>query len=64
MLTINAARCPQNHKCPAIAVCPKAAITQTDIYALPVIDKGKCIACGECVKFCPKGAIELAEARG
>jgi predicted metal-binding protein len=29
-LAINAEKCPQNHKCPSIAVCPKGAITQAD----------------------------------
>ncbi|MDD2418177.1 MAG: 4Fe-4S binding protein [Oscillospiraceae bacterium] len=57
-LTINKDRCPQNHKCPAIAVCPKDAITQKDAFSLPVIDEAKCIVCGKCIRFCPKGAFE------
>lgn len=57
-IIVNEKKCPQNHKCPSIAVCPVAAITQTNIYALPVVDNDKCIVCGECMKFCPKGAFE------
>ena len=58
-LIVNEHKCPQDHKCPAIAVCPKHAITQENIYDLPHIDKGLCIACGKCIKFCPKGAFEF-----
>lgn len=57
-LIINKNKCPQNHKCPAMAICPKGAITQKDILSLPVIDKTKCIVCGKCISFCPKGAFE------
>jgi Fe-S-cluster-containing hydrogenase component 2 len=58
IMTVNAEKCPQNHKCPVIETCPQGAITQTDICSLPVIDKEKCVVCGECVDFCPKGAFE------
>lgn len=58
MITVNKEKCPQNHKCPAIVVCPKGAISQENIYCLPKIDKDKCIDCGKCMKFCPKGAFE------
>jgi len=60
-LTINARRCPQNHRCPAISVCPKQAITQKSIFSLPAVDEEKCIACGKCVRYCPMGAIEMKE---
>ena len=56
-LIINKKKCPQNHRCPAIACCPKGAITQKDNFSLPVIDKSKCTVCGECIRFCPKGAF-------
>jgi len=36
----------------------KGAISQKDIYSLPEIDGEKCIVCGKCMKFCPKGAFE------
>ncbi len=57
-LSVNKKKCPQNHRCPSIAVCPHGAITQRDIYSLPFIDESKCIACGKCMRFCPMGAIE------
>ncbi len=50
------ARCPQNHPCPAVRVCPAGAMTQRG-FAAPEIDMAKCTKCGRCVKFCPMGAI-------
>jgi Fe-S-cluster-containing hydrogenase component 2 len=49
-------RCPQNHPCPSIRVCPVGALTQ-DGYSAPTVDESKCIDCGKCVKFCPMGAL-------
>ena len=60
-LVVNKDKCPQNHKCPSIPVCPKGAITQKDIYSLPEIDAEKCVVCGKCMTFCPKGAFEKFE---
>ena len=57
-MIVNQSRCPQNHRCPSIAVCPMQAITQKDPYSLPVIDQEKCIECGKCIRFCPRRAIE------
>ncbi len=57
-LLVNKDRCPQNHKCPSIAVCPQGAITQKDMYALPKVDAEKCVLCGKCITHCPKGAFE------
>ena len=57
-MIVNINKCPQNHKCPAMAVCPQGAITQKDIYSLPEVDEEKCILCGRCIEFCPKGAFE------
>lgn len=51
-------KCPQNHKCPAVKVCPVGALSQTDFEA-PVIDEEKCIKCGKCSNFCPKSALTL-----
>jgi Fe-S-cluster-containing hydrogenase component 2 len=56
-IKVNAARCPQNHSCPAIRVCPVEAISQEG-YGLPAVDPEKCIACNKCVKFCPMGALQ------
>lgn len=55
-MNINPQRCPQNHRCPAIRVCPVGAITQ-ERKGLPVIDNEKCITCGKCVTYCPMRAI-------
>ena len=39
--------CPQNHKWPAVKVCPVGALSQKDFKA-PKIDYDKCIKCGKC----------------
>lgn len=51
-------RCPQNHRCPSLRVCPVNALSQNG-YLAPKVDKEKCIKCGKCVKFCPMGALNL-----
>lgn len=58
IVTIATARCPQNHACPAVGVCPAGALSQTG-HAAPVVDADKCTGCGKCVRFCPKGAFAL-----
>ncbi len=55
-MTINVARCPQNHPCPMVRFCPTGAITQQGMKA-PTIDADKCIDCGKCIKGCPMGAF-------
>lgn len=55
---IDAARCPQNHRCPLLTLCPVGAITQVG-NGLPVIDETLCIACGKCVRHCGMEAIIL-----
>lgn len=54
-MRVDSRRCPQNHRCPAIRVCPVDAITQEG-NGLPQISD-KCISCGKCVSFCPMGAF-------
>lgn len=49
-------RCPQNHQCPSVAVCPVNALTQSGFDA-PQVDADACVKCGKCVGFCPKGAL-------
>lgn len=56
MYTIDKTRCPQNHKCPMINICPVGAITQEG-FGLPKIDPEICIKCGKCTKFCPMKAV-------
>ena len=57
-LVVNEKRCPKNHKCPAIKVCPVGAIAQ-DGFSAPSINEKLCIKCGKCSKFCPMGALTL-----
>jgi len=56
MITVNT-RCPQNHPCPLVRMCPKNAISQ-EVFNLPKIDYSKCTECGICVKSCPYRAFE------
>lgn len=58
VLTVNLNRCPQNHRCPAIRVCPVGAISQMGNSA-PIVDMDKCIKCGKCADFCPLRALKL-----
>lgn len=50
-------RCPQNHPCPSVRVCPVGALSQNG-FAAPVVDESKCIDCGRCTSFCPMGALQ------
>jgi ferredoxin len=56
-ITVIKSRCPQNHPCPSVKICPAGALTQNG-YDAPIVDKEKCIECEECVNYCPMGAIE------
>jgi len=58
IIRINKHRCPQNHPCPSVRVCPVQALSQVG-YGAPVADMDKCIKCGKCVRYCPMGAISL-----
>ena len=58
-VTIKTERCPQNHACPAVRVCPVKALSQSG-HAAPVIDREKCIDCGKCVRACPMRALQNA----
>ena len=60
MLEINKKRCPQNHRCPAVQVCPVDALNQ-DGFAAPTVDSDACVMCGKCVRFCPMNAIVLGK---
>ncbi|MBF0207562.1 MAG: 4Fe-4S binding protein [Oligoflexia bacterium] len=59
-VVVDKRKCPQNHKCPAIKVCPVGALTQEGI-GLPQVDDQKCIDCYKCVEFCPMGALQQSE---
>lgn len=55
-MNVDKRRCPANHPCPAVRMCPTRAIVQNG-YGLPQIDRAKCVDCGRCIRFCPMGAI-------
>lgn len=55
---VNKSRCPQDHPCPALRVCPVQALSQERFNA-PVVDKDKCLDCGACANFCPMGALQI-----
>lgn len=57
MITIDKNKCPQNHRCPSIAVCPVGAISQNG-FELPIINQKLCGECGKCINFCPRKAIQ------
>lgn len=57
-INIIANRCPQNHRCPLLRVCPADAISQNGV-GLPLIDESKCTDCGKCVRYCAMGAMHL-----
>ncbi len=59
-IIINKHRCPQNHPCPAVRVCPTQAIKQKG-FGLPVIDYEACVSCGKCIRFCPMGAFQAVQ---
>ena len=55
-MNVNERRCPANHPCPALRVCPVGAISQSG-NGLPKIDATLCVSCGKCVQACPMRAI-------
>ena len=57
-LKVIIANCPQDHKCPAVGVCPVGALSQTG-HEAPVVDHEICIRCGKCSYFCPMKALVL-----
>ncbi len=58
VLAVNERRCPQNHRCPSVQICPTGALKQKG-FAAPVVDQDACVLCGKCVRFCPMGALSL-----
>jgi Fe-S-cluster-containing hydrogenase component 2 len=56
MVKVITEKCPQDHRCPLIKVCPVGAIIQKNFNA-PKIDESKCIKCLKCVEMCPHKAF-------
>ncbi len=55
-------RCPQNHPCPCISLCPVDALSQNGFEA-STVDKDSCIECGACVDACPYQTLTDEEHR-
>lgn len=53
-------RCPHNHKCRAVKICPVGALIQNE-NGLPEVNYDKCIKCGKCAKLCPKKVLVLEQ---
>jgi len=49
-------RCPRNHPCPLVRLCPRGAISQVG-FAAPDIDEAKCVECGLCSISCGYRAV-------
>lgn len=45
--------CSQCHDYPCVASCPVAALSVDPNTKAVIVDKGKCISCGGCIKACP-----------
>ncbi|QGZ99249.1 MULTISPECIES: 4Fe-4S binding protein [Dehalobacter] len=56
-IVIDKNRCPENHPCPSVKVCPVNALIQQR-YKAPKVDAESCIECNKCVNYCPMGAIK------
>ena len=60
---IEATRCPQNHFCPVINICPAGAISQKNAFTAPQIDEDKCTSCGKCTNYCGFRAFYMKQAQ-
>ncbi|MFP4362808.1 MAG: 4Fe-4S binding protein [Spirochaetia bacterium] len=56
-ISVSQSRCPQNHPCPSVRICPANALKQNG-FSAPIVDESKCTNCGKCIRFCPLGAIQ------
>lgn len=60
-LIIDLQKCPANHSCPAVKVCPMDALHQADDHHAPEITYNTCVACGACTRVCGKKALQIVE---
>ncbi len=45
--------------CTAALACPRKLMSQEEDYEVPMADTGPCRGCGDCVRSCPLGAVQL-----
>lgn len=62
MVTVHADRCPQNHRCPALRVCPVGALSQVG-FSAPSVDEARCTDCGRCARACSTFSVDSAPRR-
>ena len=60
-LVLDLQKCPANHSCPAVRVCPIDALHQTSDHHAPEINYNLCVACGNCTRVCGMKALQLVE---
>lgn len=53
---VNKDKCPKNHPCSAVEICPNKAISQEGFNA-PLVDEKNVSGCGKCVRMCDKSAF-------
>ena len=61
-VSIDESKCPKNHPCPVVRICPANAISQKSYYSAPEIDQENCANCGRCVRMCGYGAFQSVSA--
>ncbi len=61
-VVVNQEKCPRNHPCPVVRICPTGAIIQKSWNSAPEISADDCLACGKCVTSCGYGAFRFDNA--
>ncbi|MEG1644676.1 MAG: 4Fe-4S binding protein [Alistipes sp.] len=61
-VVLDKTRCPHNHVCPLIEVCPVEAISQ-GADGFPIVNYDLCIECEECTHACPMKAMQFRETK-
>lgn len=56
---IISSKCIACVKCLLVDKCPSGAVVQIAPGEVPAIDLRYCHGCGDCVNFCPEGAVEI-----
>jgi translation initiation factor RLI1 len=47
--------------CAAAAACTHKLLKQEELYEAPISYQSMCLACSDCVKACPFGAIKMVK---